>query len=177
MPDSAGSTNAGSLDDIAGRSGRDSTAANAAQGLKQHVELREKLACIPDSPNWTNAESLLRQWVQEAPSPISLGVLFWSVLIGTISIPVIALVMFDVISIRWLLLMVILQTPAVLLTRQQIRATASRMDNVDSALRQFGQVIAVFESASVDEPAVRDLLNRFHCAEGTASKAITALGS
>ncbi|MFN9721469.1 MAG: MutS-related protein [Planctomycetota bacterium] len=146
-----------------------------AQGLKPHVELRERLACIPDSPNWKNAENLLRQWVQEPSVPIPMGLLIWSGLIGIISVPIIALVMLDMMSIRWLLLTVILQTPAVLLTRQQIRSTASQMDNVDSALRQFAQVIEVFEKSSVDEPAVRDLLNRFHCAEGTASRAIDGL--
>lgn len=146
-----------------------------AQGLKPHLQLRESLACIPDSPNWKNAESLLQQWVQEPAEPIPLWVLLWASIIGGISIPVIALVTFDMLSMRWLLLMVILQTPAVLMTRRQIRATASRMDNVDSALRQFGHVIEVFERTSVDEPAVRDLQNRFHCSEGTASSAIHQL--
>jgi hypothetical protein len=146
-----------------------------AQGLKPHLELRESLACIPDSPNWKTAESLLRQWVQEPAEPIPLWVLLWASVIGFISVPVIALVTFDVLSMRWLLLMVILQTPAVLMTRRQIRATAAKMDNVDSALKQFGHVIEVFERTSVDEPAVRDLQNRFHCAEGTASSAIHRL--
>lgn len=147
-----------------------------AQGLKEELKLREALACVPDSADWQTAEVLLRQWVQEAPQPIPLWILCWSSLIGIAAVPVIALVTLDVLSLRLLLLLIVLQTPAVILTRRQIRHTAAQMDNVDSALRQFGRVIEVFEQHPVDEPAVRDLQNRFHSESETASSAIHRLG-
>ncbi len=147
-----------------------------AQGLKGHLKLREELACIPDSANWQTAEQLLRQWVQEPAEPIPLWVLLWSSIIGIAAVPVMLLIAFDVLSLRILLLLVVLQTPAVIATRRQIRRTASQMDNVDSALRQFGRVIEVFETHHVDEPSVRDLQNRFHSESETASRAIHRLG-
>ncbi len=147
-----------------------------AQGLKQELTLREELACIPDSANWKTAEVFLQQWVQEPAQPISLWVLVWSSLVGMAAIPIIALVMLDMMSLKYLLLMIVLQTPAVLMTRRQIRQTATQMDNVDTALRQFGQVIEVFEQHHVEEPAVRDLQNRFHSESETASHAIRRLG-
>ncbi len=147
-----------------------------AQGLRNELKLREALACIPDSANWQTAEVLLKNWVQEPSQPMSLWVLIWSSLIGIAAVPVIALVMLDVMPLRYLLLMIVLQTPAVIVTRRQIRHTAAQMDNVDSALSQFGRVIEVFEQHHVDEPAVRDLQNRFHSESETASHAIRRLG-
>ncbi|RLS34176.1 MAG: hypothetical protein DWH78_11755 [Planctomycetota bacterium] len=146
-----------------------------AQGLKQSLKLRESLACIPDSANWQTAELLLKNWVQDPSQPIPVWVLIWSSMIGLAAVPVISLVMLDMLSLKYLLMMIVLQTPAVIMTRRQIRHTAAQMDNVDSALRQFGNVIEVFEQHHVDEPAVRDLQNRFHSESETASRAIHRL--
>jgi len=146
-----------------------------AQGLKKELRLRETLACIPDSANWQTAEVLLKQWVQEPPQLIPLWVLIWSSLIGLAAVPVIALVMLEMIPLGFLLLMIVLQAPAVMMTRRQIRHTSMQMNNVDSALRQFGQVIDAFERHHVEEPAVRDLQNRFHSESETASRAIHRL--
>ena len=148
-----------------------------AQGLKNELKLREALACVPDSANWQTAEVMLRQWVQEPSQPISIGILIWSTVIGLIAVPVIALAMLEMVQLRYVLLLIVLQTPAVIMTRRQIRQTALQMDNVDSALRQFGQVIEVFEKHHVDEPAVRDLQNRFHSESETASRAIHRLSN
>lgn len=147
-----------------------------AQGLKNELVLRESLACIPDSPQWANAERLLMEWVQESGQPMPWWVVVWSLLIGVIAIPVIALVLMDVLPLKILLTVILLQAPAIALTRRQIRSVAQRMDNVDSALRQFGAVIGVFERHSVEEPAIRDLQNRFHSESETASQAIRRLG-
>ena len=146
-----------------------------AQGLKNGLKLREELACVPDSANWQTAERMLQQWVQEPAQPIPLWIILWSSVFGIAAVPVIIMVALDALPLRVLLLMVVLQTPAVILTRRQIRHTSAQMNNVDSALRQFGQVIAVFERHSVDEPAVRDLQNRFHSESETASQAIHRL--
>lgn len=146
-----------------------------AQGLKQSLKLRESLACIPDSANWQTAELLLKNWVQDPSQPIPVWVLIWSSMIGLAAVPVISLVMLDMLSLKYLLMMIVLQTPAVIMTRRQIRHTAAQMDNVDSALCQFGNVIEVFEQHHVDEPAVRDLQNRFHSESETASRAIHRL--
>lgn len=146
-----------------------------AQGLKNELKLREAMACIPDSANWQNAEILLRQWVQEPAQPIPIWVLAWSSVIGIAAVPVMILVAFDLLSLSTLLMMIVLQTPAVMFTSRQIRHTAAQMDNVDAALKQFGQVIEVFEQHHVEEPAVRDLQNRFHSESETASRAIHRL--
>jgi hypothetical protein len=148
-----------------------------AQGLKQHLTLREELACVPDAGSWEKAEKLLQQWVQEEAQPISLWVLIWSSLFGGIALPVTFLVMLDIVSLKYLVLLGILQIPAVLTTRKQIQHTSACMDDVDTALRQFGRVIQIFESHSVDEPAIRDLQNRFHSESETASAAIHRLSS
>lgn len=147
-----------------------------AQGLKNQLSLRESLACIPDSAQWSTAERLLMEWVQESPRPVPWWIVAWSLLIGLIAIPVIALVLTDVLPLKMLMLVILLQAPAIVLTRRQIRTVAQQMNNVDSALRQFGSVIAVFEQHSVDEPAIRDLQNRFHSESETASQAIQRLG-
>lgn len=146
-----------------------------ARGLKDSLQLRESLACIPDKADWTSAERLLQTWVNEPARPISTFVLFWSLLVGAAALPILTLVATDILSPSWLLVLVILQTPAVLLTRQQIRQTAAVMDNVDAALRQFGAVIEAFEQHPVDEPSVRDLLNRFSSELMPASEAIAQL--
>ncbi len=146
-----------------------------AQGLKNELKLREELACVPDSAKWQTAEGMLRRWVLEPARPIPLVVILWSSLLGIAALPVMIMVAVDALPLRVLLLMVVLQTPAVILTRRQIRQTAAQMDSVDSALRQFGQVIAVFERHPVDEPAVRDLQNHFHSESETASLAIHRL--
>lgn len=147
-----------------------------AQGLKNELLLRESLACIPDSPQWANAERLLMEWVHESGQTMPWWIVAWSLLIGLIAIPVIALVLTDMLPLKMLLTVILLQAPAIALTRRQIRSVAQRMDNVDSALRQFGAVIGVFERHSVEEPAIRDLQNRFHSESETASQAIRRLG-
>jgi hypothetical protein len=146
-----------------------------ARGLKDSLQLRESLACIPDKADWTSAERLLQTWVNEPARPISTFVLIWSLLVGAAALPILTLVATDILSPSWLLVLVILQTPAVLLTRQQIRQTAAVMDNVDAALRQFGAVIEAFEQHPVDEPSVRDLLNRFSSELMPTSEAIAQL--
>ncbi|MBC7967170.1 MAG: DNA mismatch repair protein MutS, partial [Fuerstia sp.] len=108
--------------------------------------------------------------------PMPWWIVAWSLLIGLIAIPVIALVLTDMLPLKALLTVILLQAPAIALTRRQIRAVAQQMDNVDSALRQFGAVIGVFERHSVEESAIRDLQNRFHSESETASQAIRRLG-
>ncbi|MFM7057929.1 MAG: MutS-related protein [Planctomycetota bacterium] len=132
-----------------------------ARGLRDSLQLRESLACIPDNADWAAAEQLLQTWLREPARPISTLVLVWSLVLGAAALPALILVATDVLSLRWLLGLVILQAPAVALTRQQISRTAAVMDNVDAALRQFGAVIQAFEQHPVEEPSVRDLLNRF----------------
>lgn len=146
-----------------------------AQGLKNELALRESLACVPDSAQWETAEHLLMEWVQESAQPMPWWIVAWSLLIGVIAIPVIVLVLMEILSLKMLLLVVLLQAPAISMTRRQIKSVAQRMDNVDSALRQFGLVMDVFERHSVDEPAIRDLQNRFHSESETASQAIRRL--
>ncbi len=146
-----------------------------AQGLKNELALRESLACVPDSAQWETAERLLMEWVQESAQPMPWWVVAWSLLIGVIAIPVIVLVLMEILSLKLLLLVILLQAPAISMTRRQIKSVAQRMDNVDSALRQFGLVMDVFERHSVDEPAIRDLQNRFHSESETASQAIRRL--
>ena len=146
-----------------------------AQGLKNELALRESLACVPDSAQWESAERLLMEWVQESAQPMPWWIVAWSLLIGVIAIPVIVLVLMEMLSLKMLLLVILLQAPAILMTRRQIKSVAQRMDNVDSALRQFGLVMDVFERHSVDEPAIRDLQNRFHSESETASQAIQCL--
>ena len=146
-----------------------------AEGLKGAIGLRESLACIPEASNWEAAESVLRDWVREPARPISIGILSWSVILGITAIPVIIGILVYGLAFRWLVLLLLLQSPAIALTRNQIRRTAMAMDNVDSALRQFGAVIGAFEQVSSDEPAVCDLLNHFHTEGDTASSAILRL--
>ncbi len=146
-----------------------------ALGLMRAIGLRESLACIPEASNWEAAESVLREWVREPARPISMGVLSWSVILGIAAIPVVIGILAFGLGFRWLVLLLLLQSPAIALTRSQIRHTAMTMDNVDSALRQFGAVIGAFEQVSSDEPAVCDLLNQFHTEGDTASSAILRL--
>lgn len=147
-----------------------------AQGLKNELALRESLACVADSAQWETAERLLMEWVQESAQPMPWWIVAWSLLIGIIAIPVIVLVLMEILSLKMLLLVILLQAPAISMTRRQIKSVAQQMDNVDSALRQFGLVMDVFERHSVDEPAIRDLQNRFHSESETASQAIRRLG-
>ena len=116
------------------------------------------------------------EWVHESAQPIPWWIVAWSLLIGVIAIPVITLVLMDVLPLKMLLLVILLQAPAIALTRRKIRSVAQRMNDVDSALRQFGAVIGVFERHAVEEPAIRDLQNRFHSESETASQAIRKLG-
>ncbi|HRA86728.1 MAG TPA: hypothetical protein PK992_01620 [Planctomycetaceae bacterium] len=146
-----------------------------AQGLKYELAMRESLACIPDSAQWSTAESMLMEWVQESSRPIPWWIVVWSLLIGIIAIPVIVLFLMEVLPLKFVLMVIILQAPAIVATRRQIRTVAQRMDNVDTALRQFGAVIDVFERHAVEEPSIRDLQNRFHSESETASQAIGRL--
>jgi len=146
-----------------------------AAGLKNAIELRESLACIPEAKNWEAAESVLRDWVREPAQPVRTGILIWSLTLGLLSLPVLLGVLFLGLGFRWLVLLLILQAPAIAMTGRQIRRTAAAMDNVDSALRQFGTVIGAFEQISSDEPSICDLLNHFHTEDGTASAAILRL--
>ena len=146
-----------------------------AQGLKQELGLRESLACIPEAEGWESAERLLKSWVREPAEPIPTGVILWSVLIGLASLAVLGLMIQTPGMFRWLPVLALLQMPAIIMTRKQIQRTTAMMDDVDTALRQFGLVIAAFEGNPVEEPAVRDLLNRFHTEDGTASMAIRRL--
>ena len=146
-----------------------------AQGLKNQLALRESLACIPDSAQWATAERLLMKWVQESAQPMPWWIVAWSLLIGLIAVPVIVLVLMEVLPLQMLLMVILLQAPAITMTRRQIKSVAMQMDNVDLALGQFGLVMDVFERHSVDEPAIRDLQNRFHSESETASQAIRRL--
>lgn len=145
------------------------------QGLRNCLQLRESLACIPSTADWGRAENLLRTWVREKSQPIRWSVLSWSVAIGLLAVPVLVLVALEVLALRWLILLILLQTPAVIMTRRQILQTGREMDDVDAALKQFSEVIEVFEQHMADEPAIRDLQNRLHTETETASKAIRRL--
>ncbi len=87
-----------------------------AQGLKNQLSLRESLACIPDSAQWATAERLLMEWVHEAPQPMPWWIVAWSLIIGLLAVPVIALVLIVVFPLKILLLVILLQAPAIALT-------------------------------------------------------------
>lgn len=82
-----------------------------AQGLRNSLQLRESLACIPDNADWAAAEQLLQTWLKEPSRPISTPVLIWSLVLGAAALPVLILVATDILSLRWLLGLVILQAP------------------------------------------------------------------
>lgn len=146
-----------------------------AQGLKNELTLREELACVSDTADWKHAAKLLDHWVRQPAEPMPWWIVGWSATVGIVAVPVLVLVSLDLLRLSFLLLILLFQAPAIALTQRQIRRTAVMMDQADAALRQFGQVISVFEKHSVDEPTVRDLQNRFHTESETASHAIHRL--
>lgn len=143
--------------------------------MRQQLDLREALATAIDAKDSGEWEHTLLNWAAEPAPPIPGAVVWASSLLGLAAIPVIALISVEVLPLSAALLVAILQTPLIVLTRQRIRATAAAMDRVDRSLHQLADVIRVFEGEPFRHPLLCELQQGFASGGGTASASIASL--
>ncbi|MCA9037020.1 MAG: hypothetical protein KDA91_17915 [Planctomycetaceae bacterium] len=148
-----------------------------SSALKEELDLRESLAMVNDTVDWSTAEALLHEWVNAPPQRIPLWIRICSAAIGVIAIPVVTAVLMGWLPFSALVLLLILQSPLIMATRKQIHLVSSTMDSVDLALHQLAEVLVLFERHSFADPTLRDLQCRLSTDGAAASDSIRQLSS
>ena len=148
-----------------------------SKALKQELDLRESLAMINDSVDWSSAETLLQEWVSGRPERIPAWILWCSATLGLVAVPASVAVAFGMLPFSVLIMLMILQGPLILLTRNQIRRVFGSMDSVDHALHQLADVLVLFEQHQFADPSLKDLQCRLSTEGAPASVAIRQLSA
>lgn len=143
--------------------------------LQPELELREALAVVGRQADWHAAERLLQHWVLAAPQRIPGWILWTSGILGGLAIPTAVLVSLGLLPFSALLLLMLLQAPLILSTRQQIRQVFQNMDTADQALQQFADVVVLFERHPFLDASLRQLQDEFSTASEPASVLIRRL--
>ncbi|MBL8815913.1 MAG: hypothetical protein JNL58_07765 [Planctomyces sp.] len=148
-----------------------------AIALKDELALREALAVVGDPISWKEAARLLDSWVRQPARRIPFGILLLSSVLGIAGIPLVVLILMGVLPVSSLLMLMILQGPMILMTRNQIRTVFAEMDSAEHALNQLSDVVILFENHVFTESALQTLQDEFHNDGEMASAAIRRLSS
>ena len=143
--------------------------------LSNNLPLREDLATIGGSSNWTNAEQILQSWIQLPAQRIPRYVLVLSGALGLVGVFCLILVLLQVVSLSALLLVLALQAPLMYLTRDQIRSVSAVVDDAEAALKQLSLVIREFEQSEFSESSLLVLQSKFIVGDHQASEEIHRL--
>ena len=128
-----------------------------AESLRSELDLRERLAVIEDASNWNATESTLDRWAAESAKPLPPWIVLLSAVFGITGVVLLCLVATGKLTVSWLVLVLLAQTPLRMLTRAQIRAVVAAVDSVDQALRQLSRILKELEVHAFSDPRVNDL--------------------
>lgn len=148
-----------------------------AESLREHIDLRERLAVIDASADWLQAETTLTRWLSQPAGIFPKWALWGARILGVASVSVVLLVFAGVVSPTVILLMLLLQGPFVLLNRQRIKAVLDEVDSVDHALKQFAEVAEQFETFPLTEKSLQLLQHRLTVDGVIASERIAQLST
>jgi len=146
-----------------------------AESLREHLDLRERLAAIETDVDWAAAEKTLQIWLTQPAGKFPKWTLWAARLVGVASIVVVSLAMAGVVSITYILLMLMLQGPFVVINRHRIKSVMDEVDDVDKALRQLAEVTQQFETYPLNEKSLQQLQNRLTADGIIASERIQQL--
>ncbi len=125
-----------------------------AESLRSELDLRERLAIIEDARNWNATESTLNRWAAESVRPVPLWIVFLSGVFGIAGVILLFMVAAGMLSVSVLVLVLLAQTPLMILARAQIKAVVAAVDNVNQALRQLSGILKELEVHAFDDPRV-----------------------
>ncbi len=146
-----------------------------AESLREHLDLRERLAAIETDVDWASAEKTLQIWLTQPAGKFPKWTLWAARVVGAASIVVVSLAMAGVVSITYILLMLMLQGPFVVINRHRIKSVMDEVDDVDKALRQLAEVTQQFETYPLNEKSLQQLQNRLTADGIIASERIQQL--
>ena len=146
-----------------------------AESLRSELDLRERLAIIEDASNWNATESTLDRWAAESARPIPLWIVFLSGLFGITGIILLFMVVAGMLSVSVLVLVLVVQTPLMILARGKIKAVVAAVDSVNQALRQLSEILKELEVHAFDDPRVAELQHVLTAGGHRASAQIRSL--
>lgn len=146
-----------------------------SESLKDHIELRERLAAIDRNVDWQAAEKALSGWIAEDPDLFPKWALWGARLLGVTSLLVVVLVFTVGLPGSSILIMLLLQAPFVVATRSKLRDAMEHVDDVDKALRQLAEVTAQFEAFPFTDKSLQQLQGRLQNDSAAASDKIAHL--
>ena len=146
-----------------------------SESLREHLDLRERLAAIDQDVDWASAEQTLEVWLKEPAGKFPKWTLWAARAVGAASIVVVYLALSGIISLTYILLMLLLQGPFVVINRHRIKTVMDEVDDVDKALRQLAEVIQQFETYPLAEKSLQQLQNRLTVDGVIASERIQQL--
>lgn len=148
-----------------------------AESLRDELDLRKRLAIIEDARNWNATESTLNRWATESALPVPPWIVFLSALLGIVGALLLILVGLGKLPISVLLLVLLAQSPLMMLARAQIKTVVAAVDSVDQALRQLSRILTELEAHSFDDPRVIELQQVLTAGGNRASTQISSLSS
>lgn len=146
-----------------------------AESLKDHLELRERLAAIDRDVDWKAAEKALSGWISENPTQFPKWALWGARALGITSLIVVVLVFTVGLPGSSILIMLLLQAPFVVATRNNLAEAKEHVDDVDLALRQLAEVTAQFEAFPFTDKSLQQLQGRLQNGSTVASDQIAHL--
>lgn len=146
-----------------------------AESLKDHLELRERLASIDRDVDWKAAEKALSGWISENPAPFPKWALWGARALGITSLLVVVGVFTIGLPGSSILIMLLLQAPFVVATRGKLKEAMEHVDDVDVALRQLAEVTAQFEAFPFTDKSLQQLQGRLQNESTAASDKIAHL--
>lgn len=146
-----------------------------AESLKDHVELRERLASIDRDVDWKSAEAALSGWISETPAAFPKWALWGARGLGAASLLVVVLVFTAGLPGSSILIMLLLQAPFVAATRSKLSDAMQNVDDVDKALRQLAEVTAQFEAFPFTDKSLQRLQGQLQTDSVVASDKIAGL--
>lgn len=146
-----------------------------AESLKDHVELRERLASIDRNVDWKSAERALSGWISETPEPFPKWALWGARALGAASLLVVILVFTVGLPGSAILVMLLLQAPFVVATRNKLSGAKEHVDDVDKALRQLAEITAQFEAFPFTDKSLQRLQSQLQSDSVVASDKIADL--
>lgn len=146
-----------------------------AESLKDHLELRERLASIDRDVDWKKAEQALSGWISQPPDQFPKWALWGARALGITSLLVVVAVFTVGLPGSSILIMLMVQAPFVLATRTKLKDAMEHVDDVDMALRQLAEVTAQFEAFPFTDKSLQQLQGRLQNDSVTASDKIAHL--
>eukprot|EP00913_Durusdinium_trenchii_P010903 g10232.t1 len=135
---------------------------DCVQELRDHLDLRERLALLDAEVHDDLNQNLLRAWAGETPRPLSPGYRIAALVMSAVSVTMVLGWLFygEPISISWVLISALPLGVFTFLFRKQMNDLAETVQRAGSGLAILSQVLELYESEEFKTPALKRLRDR-----------------